>query len=76
MMYAGAFATRAKKLAALLGTKDGVSVSVNPEKPRKTVFAVRVGSQEVFATGPEPRPFKALKAMDVEEVAELVSSAL
>ena len=44
-------------------------MSVNAEKPRRGVFEVRVGQKVISSTGPEPRPFPALKALDVAEVA-------
>ena len=45
-------------------------VTINPEKPRRGVFEVRVGDVVVASTGPEPRPFPELKKLDVAEVAE------
>ena len=51
------------------------SVSVNAEKPRKGVFEVRVGGDAVVTTGPEPRPFPALKALDIAEVAAATAAA-
>jgi hypothetical protein len=57
---------------------DGIPVSINAgaERPRKGVFCVTVGGKEVFSTGPEPRPFPKLKAIDIDEVAALVKAAL
>jgi len=43
-------------------------VSINAEKPRKGVFEVRVGDQVIVSTGPEDRPFPALKAVDIDDV--------
>ena len=43
---------------------------MNTEKPRKGVFEVRVGDQIIVSTGPEARPFPALKAIDVDAVAQ------
>ena len=51
------------------------SVSVNAEKSRKGVFEVRVGGDAVVTTGPEPRPFPALKALDIAEVAAAATAA-
>ena len=52
-----------------------------PDKPCKTIFrvtAMAVGRppQVVAETGPEPRPFKALKALDLDEVADACLAAL
>ena len=44
-------------------------VTINAEKPRKGVFEVRVGDIVIVSTGPEPRPFPDLKALDIEAVA-------
>ena len=43
-------------------------MTVNDEAPRKGVFEVRVGADVVVSTGPEPRPFPDLKALDLEDV--------
>jgi hypothetical protein len=48
---------------------EGVEVVINAERPRKGVFEVRVGDVVVATTGPEPRPFPDLKALDVDAVA-------
>ena len=47
-----------------------VQVAINAERPRKGVFEVRVGDAVIVTTGPEPRPFPALKALDVSAVAQ------
>ena len=52
-----------------------------PDKPCKSVFrvtAMPVGRPPVIVTetGPEPRPFKALKALDLDEVADACLAAL
>ena len=44
-------------------------IVINAEKPRKGVFEVRVGETVIASTGPEPRPFPDLKAIDVDAVA-------
>lgn len=41
---------------------------INAQKPRKGVFEVRVGDVVIASTGPEARPFPALKALDISEV--------
>ena len=43
---------------------------MNPSKPRKGVFEVRVGESVIISTGPEPRPFPNLKALNVDAVAQ------
>jgi hypothetical protein len=53
-----------------LRTVEGVEVVVNAERPRKGVFEVRVGEIVVASTGPEPRPFPDLKALDVDAIAK------
>jgi len=47
-----------------------LEVAVNAVKPRKGVFEVRVGDDVIISTGPEGRPFPALKALDVDAVAQ------
>ena len=52
-----------------------------PDKPCKTIFrvtAMPVGRAPtvVAETGPEPRPFKALKALDLDAVADACLAAL
>ena len=34
------------------------------------MFEVRVGESVIVSTGPEPRPFPALKALDVDQVVQ------
>ena len=38
--------------------------------------AVSVGGTVVFQTGPEARPFPKLKAIDIDEIAAMVSAAI
>jgi len=45
-----------------------VTITVNAERPRKGVFEVRVGDVVIASTGPEPRPFPTLKALDIADV--------
>ena len=52
-----------------------------PDRPCKSVFrvtAMPVGRPPVIVaeTGPEPRPFKALKALDLDDVADACLAAL
>lgn len=51
---------------------------INAEKPRRGVFEVRSGdATKVFAsTGPEPRPFPDLKALDIEAIAAAAIAGL
>ena len=51
------------------GAIEPPTVSINAAKPRKGVFEVRVGDDVIVTTGPEDRPFPALKALDVDAVA-------
>ena len=54
----------------------GVACAVNAEKPRKGVFEVRTaGGTVLVTTGPEPRPFPELKALDVDAVAAAAVAA-
>ena len=52
------------------GQLTGVTIAINSERPRKGVFEVRVGPTVIVSTGPEARPFPALKALDVAEVGQ------
>ena len=61
---------RASKVAC--GIQDALKdaqVTINAERPRKGVFEVRVGETVIVSTGPEPRPFLALKSLDVDAIA-------
>tara|TARA_B110001452_G_C15074362_1_gene374991 strand:- start:317 stop:478 length:162 start_codon:yes stop_codon:yes gene_type:complete len=52
-------------------------VTINPEKPRKGCFEVKVGSSVVLGLYDMPRPFPKLKALDIEgTVADDVIKAL
>ena len=48
----------------------GVTVEVNKEKPRKGAFVVTVGGKTVLELLDMKRPFPALKALDMEDVAK------
>jgi len=54
---------------SLTGGTEEATVAINQVKPRKGVFEVRVGDVVIVTTGPEARPFPALKALDVDAVA-------
>ena len=56
--------------AGIADELPSAAVTINAEKPRKGVFEVRVGGTVVVSTGPEPRPFPLLKAIDVSAVAQ------
>ena len=51
-------------------------MSINPEKPRKGCFEVRVGGEPILSLLDMPRPFPKLKALVMEDVAEDVLKAL
>lgn len=71
-----AFKTRANKIAAGLGVK--ALVKINPEKPGKGNFVVRVvGVEKPFvALLGMARPFKDLKALNVDKVVEDILKAI
>eukprot|EP00544_Gedaniella_sp_CCMP2646_P003705 CAMPEP_0202494868 /NCGR_PEP_ID=MMETSP1361-20130828/14134_1 /ASSEMBLY_ACC=CAM_ASM_000849 /TAXON_ID=210615 /ORGANISM="Staurosira complex sp., Strain CCMP2646" /LENGTH=128 /DNA_ID=CAMNT_0049125623 /DNA_START=27 /DNA_END=413 /DNA_ORIENTATION=+ len=71
-----AFKTRANKIVRAVG--DAAVVQVNPEKPGKGTFVVKVvGVEEpiVELLGMK-RPFQPLKALDMDEVSSQVLAAL
>ncbi len=49
---------------------------INPEKPRKGFFEVRTKGKKVVSLGPMPRPFKALRALEMDDVAKDVIAAI
>ena len=55
---------------ALSGATEPPVITLNAERPRKGVFEVRVGETVIVSTGPEERPFPALKALDIDAVTE------
>ena len=61
---------------ALQADVDNLRVTVNQAKPRKGVFEVRVGADVLVSTGPEERPFPALKALDMEDVIQRAKDAV
>ena len=61
--------------AALLAASSPTSVVINAERPRKGVFEVRVSGTPIITTGPEPRPFPLLKAIDVDAIADATARA-
>jgi len=48
----------------------------DPPRPAKGGFSVLVKDMVVAETGPEPRPFNDLRALDMEACADKVQSAL
>jgi len=74
----GCFKVRTAKveraLAAALG--DAVEVRVNPERPRKGCFEVRSGDKVLLSLLDMPRPFTALKALDMDAEAQKIAEAL
>ena len=75
--HRGAFKTRAAKVEKfVLAARSDVQVEINPDKPRKGCFEVRVGDTKVISLTDMPRPFKKLKDLDMEEVAQQVVAAL
>ena len=61
------------KLEGFINDADkAIAVTINPEKPRKGCFEVRVGDKAVVSLLDLPRPFLKLKALAMEDVAKLV----
>lgn len=55
--------------------KEGATFAVNLEKPRKGCFEVRSPSGTVYVSLTDmPRPFKPLRELDIEELAERVAA--
>ena len=69
------FMRAAVKLEGLLKA-EGIVVVINPEKPRKGFFEVRTKGKKVVSLGPMPRPFKALRALEMDDVAKDVIAAI
>ena len=46
-----------------------LKISINTEKPRKGAFEVRIDGEAVLSLTDMPRPFRALKALDIDLVA-------
>ncbi|KAJ0251809.1 Uncharacterized protein HA466_0127160 [Hirschfeldia incana] len=67
-----AFKTRAIQVKeGLEGAVPGVTVTLNPEKPRRGCFEIREEGGETFISLLEmKRPFAPMKALDMEEVIE------
>jgi len=74
----GAFKTRAAKLQKQIKeAKPSYEVLINPEKPRRGYFEVRLGDGTVVLSLPAmKRPFPALKALVIEDVCADVLGAL
>lgn len=66
--------TRAKKIVQAVG--DQATVAINPEKPGRGNFVVRVNGVPVVELLAMNRPFPALKALDMEEVSQNVLSMI
>lgn len=62
--------TRAKKIVAAIGNET--TVAINPEKPGRGNFVVRVNGEPVIELLALQRPFPALKALDMEDVSQQV----
>ena len=61
------------QLITRLSSQDAAIVAIiNPEKPRKGCFEVRVGDKAVISLLDLPRPFLKLKALEMEDVAKAV----
>jgi len=56
--------------------KPKANVTINAEKPGKGNFVVTVGAVEVVALKAMPRPFKKLRALDLDEIAASVVAAM
>ena len=56
--------------------KGKATVVINAEKPRKGAFVVTVGDAVVLELLDMKRPFPALKALDMDEVAKDTIAAL
>ncbi|XP_048594868.1 selenoprotein H [Brassica napus] len=67
-----AFKTRAIQVKeGLEGAVPGVTVTLNPEKPRRGCFEIREEGGQTFISLLEmKRPFAPMKALDMEEVIE------
>ena len=64
------FSRSSKKLIEEVGKLNpSITFSVNSEKPGKGNFVVSVGRVEVVALKAMPRPFKALRELDLEKTA-------
>jgi outer membrane biosynthesis protein TonB len=61
------------KLKSLL---PGLSITTNASKPRKGTFEVVAGDVVVVSLIAMPRPFKKLRDLEMEEVADKVKEAL
>ena len=62
-------------VAQLADLKPGVKVKVNPERPRKGTFEVRLDDGTVVKSlVAMPRPFKKLRALDLEQLAQNIAA--
>jgi len=70
------FKRSTQKLEAAL-TSKGVNTKVvlNAEKPRKGTFEVKIGDKVIVSLVAMPRPFKQLRELDLEVLAEQIIAA-
>eukprot|EP00611_Tribonema_gayanum_P019688 TRINITY_DN3450_c0_g1_i5.p2 TRINITY_DN3450_c0_g1~~TRINITY_DN3450_c0_g1_i5.p2 ORF type:complete len:218 (-),score=84.78 TRINITY_DN3450_c0_g1_i5:178-759(-) len=72
-----AFKKRAEHVqAAVKEARPDMKVAINPEKPRKGYFEIRVGTATVLSLPSMNRPFPPLKALDMDDVSKKVVAAL
>ena len=64
--------TRAKKIVQ--GIEKDVSVAINPVKPGRGNFVVRVRGEPVVELLAMTRPFTPLKALDIDEISQQILS--
>ncbi|KAJ1445702.1 hypothetical protein M885DRAFT_578772 [Pelagophyceae sp. CCMP2097] len=62
--------------ALVAALKGKATVSVNADKPRKGAFVVSVGEAKIVDLVDMKRPFTALKALDMDQVAADTLAAL
>ena len=62
--------TRAKKIVSVI--ENDTTVVINPEKPGRGNFVVRVNGEPIIELLAMPRPFSALKALDMEDVSQQI----
>ncbi|KAG5190096.1 hypothetical protein JKP88DRAFT_352824 [Tribonema minus] len=62
--------------AAVKEARPDMKVAINPEKPRKGYFEIRVGATTVLSLPSMNRPFPPLKALDMDDVSKKVVAAL
>jgi hypothetical protein len=60
--------TRAKKIAQAIDKYT--TVAINPDKPGRGNFVVRVNGEVFIELLAMPRPFTSLKALDIDQVSK------